>query len=571
MSVAREEDPVVEVEQEAGQPKRVADVIVDTLRDLGVDTFYGICGGAIAPIYDALVDAPDLRVVQTRHETGALFMAAGYAITSGRVPCVLITSGPGITNAITGLASAKADGIPVIAIGGEVPRASFGRGALQEGSSHGLDTIAMVRSVTKYSAEIANPRSAANVVRRAVATARSGRRGPVFLSLPLDVANKQVVPTQMGSKVSTGFAMDDALVDDVARHLQEAKRGLIMVGSGARAPVAVASLRILAEMLQIPVVTTPKAKGLFPESSPLALGIVGYGEHASAHDYIESGPDVILAVGCGFGETATNNWRTPLEATDVFVQIDIDSSQIGRNYQVDIGIVGPAEAVLPTLAAKVRTRPPNTALTGIRRASHPRATGAEPLHPAQVIELLQATFPVDTIYTSDIGEHLLHTLHHLRVDQPDGFVGHLGLGSMGSGIGSAIGVKHARPERPVVSICGDYGFQMFGSELATCVEHRIGVVFAIFNDSRPRMVENGQMSTFGRTLVGGGPSVDYAALAHAVGARGVRVKSAADFEGLAAEVLESDGPVVLDIRVDPTARFENNARFATISHFGGKR
>ena len=570
MAVAQNEGPVVAVAPDETQPKRVADVIVDTLRDLGIDTFYGICGGAIAPVYDALIDAPDLRVVHTRHETGALFMAAGHALATRSMACVLMTSGPGITNAITGLASAKADGIPVIAIGGEVPKTNFGRGALQEGSRHGLDTIAMVRSVTKYSAEIVNPRSAANVVRRAVATARSGRQGPVFLSLPLDVANERVVPTQMSSNVSTGFAMDDDLIDVVAQHLQDARRGLIVVGSGARHPMACTLVRILAETLQMPVVTTPKAKGLFPERNSLALGVVGYGEHSSAHDYVEAGPDVILAIGCGFGETATNNWRTPLLATDVFIQIDIDSSQIGKNYQVDLGIVGPAQAVLPHILSRLRARPTATNLTGITYASYAPAIGRAPLHPAQVVELLQATFPPDTVYTCDIGEHLLHTLHHLKVDHADGFIAHLGLGSMGSGIGSAIGVKHARPERTVVSICGDYGFQMFGNELATCVEHRIGVVFAILNDARPRMVENGLTNIFGRSLVGGGPPIDFAAFAQAMGARGVCLRTAEDFARLGGDVGRSDVPMVLDIRTDPAASFANNPRFKTISHFGGK-
>lgn len=553
------------------EPKRVADVIIDTLRDLGVDTFYGICGGAIAPVYDALIDAPDLRVINTRHETGALFMACGHALMGESLPCVLMTSGPGITNAITGLASAKADGIPLIAIGGEVPKKNFGRGALQEGSAHGLDTVAMVRSVTKYAAEIINPRSAANVVRRAVATARSGRQGPVFLSLPLDVANERVVPTHMSSNVSTGFGSDDALVRDAAERLQGARRGLIVVGSGARHPMAVLQLRLLAETLQMPVVTTPKAKGLFPERSPLALGILGYGGHTSADAYVEEGADVILAVGCGFGETSTNSWRSSLEATSTFIQIDIDSSQVGRNYQVDIGLVGPAHVVLPSILARVRSRPRTSDLRGISYVPFEPAIGHRALHPAQVIGLLQKTFPSDTIFTSDIGEHLLHTLHHLKIDHADGFVAHLGLGSMGSGIGSAIGIKVARPERAVVSICGDYGFQMFGNELATCVENRIGVTFAIFNDARMRMVENGLTNIFGRTLIEGGPPIDFAAMAQAFGARGINVKTADDFARLPADLARASVPTVLDIRIDPTAFFGNNARVKTISHFGSRR
>ena len=200
--------------------RRVADLIVDTLGELGVDTFYGIPGGAISPIYDAL-HGTDRLLINTRHETGAVFMAAGHSRVGGSLPCVLMTSGPGITNALTGLASAYADGIPLLAIGGEVARNNFGRGALQEGTKYELDIIGMVRSVTKYSHAVVNPRAAANVVRRAVATARSGRRGPVFLSLPLDVACEQVLPSSMSSHVSTGFDVDTSMLAQTAAVLDE--------------------------------------------------------------------------------------------------------------------------------------------------------------------------------------------------------------------------------------------------------------------------------------------------------------------------------------------------------------
>ncbi len=176
--------------------------------------------------------------------------------------------------------------------------------------------------------------------------------------------------------------------------------------------------------------------------------------------------------------------------------------------------------------------------------------------------------PPDTIYGADIGEHLLFTLHYLRVQHSDGFLGHLGLGSMGSGIGSAIGAKVAHPDRAVVCVCGDYGFQMFGNELATCVEHGIGVVFAIFNDSRMRMVENGLSMLYGRSLIGGGPAIDYAAVARAYGADGLVIERAEDFAAITEERVRGRVPLVLDVRVDPTASFGVNARVKTIHTFG---
>ena len=550
--------------------RRVANIIVDTLRELGITNYFGIPGGAITPIYDALIDTPGVRVLHNRHETGSLFMAAGCSLM-GKIPCVLVTSGPGLTNAITGLASAFADSVPLVVLGGEVARKNFGRGALQEGSKYELDLQAMVRSVTKYSATILNPRSAAAVVRRAVGTALSGRRGPVFLSLPIDVASESVVPSVSSSQVSTSFVLDEHLVDRAARALMTARKVLILVGSGARHPMAVTQVRILAEMLQMPVATTPKGKGLFPERNQLSLGVFGYGGHLSANSYIQAAPDVILAIGCGLGETATNSWNPTLQPTGTFIQIDIDGSQIGKNYHVDLGLVGAAHQVLPSIISRLRSRPMGP--TGSRIVYHAPEDALEErplLHPARVMSLLQRYFPTDTIFTSDIGEHLMFALHYLKVDMPDGFLAGIGLGSMGSGIGMAVGAKYASPERPVVSICGDYGFQMFGMELNTCVQYNIGVVFAVLNDGRMRMVEAGFERVYGRHLSVDGPAVDFAALASAHGALGVVIRTAEDFAKLGPEVFQGVKPVVLDIRTDPGVMFANDGRNQQLSNFTGK-
>lgn len=554
----------------APQPRRVADVVVDTLRDLGITTFFGVPGGAITPIYDALLDARDVQVINNRHESAGIFMAGGAAL-NGLMSAVLVTSGPGVTNAITGLANAFADSIPLIVLGGEVAHRNFGRGALQEGTKFSLDLIGMVRSVTKYSATITNPRSASSVVRRAVQTALSGRKGPVFLSLPIDIMCEKVTPTVISSQVSTSFQIDEALIERAATALQNAKRGLIMMGSGSRHPLAVTQVRILAEHLQIPVCTTPKGKGLFPERNPLSLGVLGYGGHPSATKYVEGGIDVLLAVGCSLGETATNSWAGALQPTNTFIQIDIDGSQIGKNYQVDVGLVGAAHQVLPSLIARVQPEPVKGGKERIEiYQPELMQSNRTPLHPARVIGLLQETFPVDTIWTSDIGEHLMFAIHYLKIDHSDGWISHMGLGSMGTGLNAAIGAKMAKPDRPVVAICGDYGFQMFGMELATCVQYEIGVAFAILNDGRMRMVENGFERLYGRHLPCDGPLVDFAALARAVGADGVILESAEDFARLKGLDRDPRRPLVMDIRTDPSAFFAVSGRVKHLSNFEGK-
>ncbi len=552
-------------------PQRVADVMVQTLQELGVDTFYGVPGGAISQFYDALLDQPRVRVINTRHETGAAFMAMGHSKVGGSLPCVLMTSGPGITNALTGLASANADGVPLIAIGGEVPKRNFGRGALQEGSRHHLDILGMVRSVTKFAAEVSNPRAAAAVVRKAIATARSGRQGPVFLSLPLDVAGERVLATRASSSVATQFEIDHETMARAAYALQHSSRGLILCGSGARHPEAVRWIGTLAASLQIPVATTPRAKGVFPESDPLSLGVFGFGGHSAATRYLEAGIDTLLCVGCGLGETGTNSWSPILQPSKAFIQIDIDVGQIGKNYHVDYGLVGPSHTVLRELVSRVERRSTPRPLTEpiSYLEGEQRTDDSVPLKSPRVIAGLQQLMPANTIYVSDIGEHTIYALHHLKIDQPDGFQVSTGLGSMGSGIGAAIGAKIARPKRPVVAICGDWGFQMSGNELATCVQEKVGVVFAIFNDSRMRMVEQGLTKIFGRSGVMHNDAIDFAAIAHAMGALGKVIRTADDLKSINPAWLTGSTPVVLDIRIDPTLTFPANGRVTQIKNFNG--
>lgn len=560
--------PVVQ-EVRAGVERRVADVIVETLQELGVDTFYGVPGGAICQIYDALLDAKGARVINTRHESGAAFMAMGHAKAGGSLPALLMTSGPGITNALTGLAAAHADGVPMIAIGGEVPKKNYGRGALQEGSRHHLDILGMVRSVTKFAAEITNPRAAAAIVRKAVATARSGRQGPVFLSLPLDVAGERVLPMRASSSVATQFEVDQETLAQAAAALQTSERGLILCGSGARHPEAVRWIGTLASSLGVPVATTPRGKGIFPESDPLSLGVFGFGGHASATKYLEGGIDTLLCIGCGLGETGTNSWSPLLQPSKTFIQIDIDAAQIGKNYQVDIGLVGPSHTVLRELVSRVERRTQlQVPAGGIEWIETPdQVAESVPLKPATVIRGLQRVVPENTIFASDIGEHTIFALHYLKVNHPDGFQVATGLGSMGSGIGAAIGAKVAKPDRPVVAICGDWGFQMSGMELATCVQDGIGVVFAIFNDARMRMVESGLTRIFGRSAAMSGPQVDFAMMAQAVGAKGYTIRSAKDLKAVPAELFNGKVPVVLDIQIDPKAAFPAHGRIAQIKNF----
>lgn len=545
---------------------RCADRLLDVLEAAGVDTVYGVPGGAISPIYDALIDHPSIRVVHVRHETSALFMAVGHTrLRPGSLPCVLVTSGPGVTNALTGLASAYGENAPVVVIAGEVPRSKFGRRALQEGSAETIDVVNMVRSVTRSAQCATSPGMAVFQLRSALQEARS-RRGPVFLSLPLDVAVAPAAHPTFTPAAPVPAALDPAALRAAAEALLGASTPLVLVGSGARG--AAGAIAELAESLDLPVITSPKGKGVVPESAPYCLGAFGYGGHPSAAEWLHRNPpDVVLALGCGLNETSTNSWSPLLQASRTMIQVDLDASQFGRNYRTDIAFEADCAEALAALRPLLAKRLGSVPVTdGVARLPlEPIRPGAA-LDPAHVISILQEELPAGTVYTSDIGEHLLYAIHHLRPAGPDEFIASLTLGSMGSGIGAAIGAKHAAPERTTVAICGDYGFQMYGIELATCVQEGLGVVFAVLNDGRMRMVEAGVARIYGRGLRMDGPRVDFAALAAAHGAIGVRVDTADDLRRALRERCD-DRPTVLDIRIDPGARFPVNPRVAEISNF----
>ncbi len=549
VEVAAEAAPILTA---ASRPKlRAADQIVEILVEAGVRTIFGLPGGAISPIYDALIDHPEVRVVTCKHETMAVFAAAAYARATDNVGVVLVTSGPGVTNALTGLASAFCDSMPVLLMAGEVPRSQFGRGALQEGSAYSLDVRSMVSPITKAAFELTNAQSAASLMGKALATARSGRKGPVFISLPLDVSRQVVDPPRIGAHVSAQFVVEATLLDEVADLLANAERPLILAGSGARWGRGPEQLRRLAERAAIPVATTPKAKGVFPESHPLALGIYGHGGHRSAQSYLASGVDVLFAIGTGFGEAATNTWNEQIRASRAFIQLDVDAYQIGKNYRADIGLVGPAEVLVRQLLERVpKGRGTSVPPRGLERM----VEGAAPegaIQASRAIQELQAALPENSIYTVDIGDHMLFALHYLTLDRPDAFYFAGGLGSMGSGFGAAVGVKLGVPDRPVVAICGDGTVSMCGTEILTARQLGIPVVFAVLNDGSYGMVDHGFQNAYGRSR--GFPlPMDISKFAEGLGALAITIRSRGEIASLGwADLLQSNRPIVLNILTGP--------------------
>ena len=547
---------------------RAADVLVDVLVDEGVRVVFGIPGGAIAPLYDALLDHPEIRVVTSRHENGAMFAAAAYARMTGKIGVVLVTSGPGLLNSMTGLASAFCDGMPVLLLAGEVPRSVFGRQALQEGSAHHLDVITSCRPLTKMAVQVPFADAAPAILKRAITTALSGRRGPVMLTLPLDVMGTLIRPPKLVSDVHVTHGVESSVMrsalDEAAAALGNAKRPLILAGSGARWDDGPAQLRALAERLQAPVITTPKGKGVFPESHPLSLGVFGYGGHPSASQYLEGGVDALLVVGSSLGDVATNGWSKLLVSTNHFVQVDIDALQIGRNYRVSHGLVGAAANLMREIHARL---PPNAICPrryGVERFTNASAAELGPegrITPMRAIWELQRRMPADTMFTCDIGEHLLFATHYLEIDDPDAFSVMTGLGSMGSSIAAALGAKLARSDRPAVAVCGDGCFAMNIGDLAVAAKEKIPLVVAVLNDERYGMVEIGHQALYGRTPDYSMDGMNVAMMARGVGAHAVSIDSSHQLYATDLSALEEGIPIVFDIHIDRAVHMPRNARF----------
>ncbi len=553
-----------------------AHILLQMFARYGVRAAFGIPGGLISPVFRALADVPQIELVCPRHESMGVFCAMGHYIATGVPALVLTTSGPGATNIVTGLAAALSEEIPVIAVAGEVATGSTSRAAFQDATTSAIDVVAMMRTISRWSMRVESAAGAAGAAENAFRAAVGPRPGPVFLSLPVDVAASHTQRTNFAcTPASLTTSVNIEACRKIARSLARAQRPLFIVGNGARG--AAGELLRVARKLAVPVITTAHAKGIFPESDPLSLGVIGWGGHASAAAYLASGPDVVCVVGSRLGEIATNGWTMPIAGSDSTFQIDRNPQFIGRNYPVTMAVIADAKPALVAIAEAMSfdvVRPEAPAKPALQVAPINHHAGARVVHPKDLFARLQLAFP-DASWAVDIGEHGVLATHYLKIDHPNRFRTMLGLGSMGSGIGVAIGWKQADRSRQVICVCGDGGFMMHAGEILSCVEHGIGVIFVVANDGRWNMVNRGFDSVYGFAP----PSLpsriaDIAGVASNLGAVGVLVESKKDLERFKLEALATLGrPVVLDVRIDPEIAMsdQSRARALTDAAFGGGR
>ncbi|MEM6734053.1 MAG: thiamine pyrophosphate-binding protein, partial [Myxococcota bacterium] len=380
--------------------------------DAGVDTVFGVPGGALAPLLDALVDRPELKVVTNRHETHAVFAAAGYAQATGRIGVAMVTSGPGVLNALNGIGSARTDHLPVLLIAGESARDGHGKGAVQEGSAYALDVVGACSRLAKHAWEVTEASAVVPMLRQSIEIALDGAPGPVVLSLPVSVQGQETTRPTLSSNPPAIRSVDSDSLASAVLALNSSDPKLILAGSGVRSAGASHLLRDLAERLQCPVATTPKAKGVFPENHPLSVGIFGMGGHASSSKVLEDGVDTVLVLGSSLGEVATDGWNPDLQGRRTFIHVDIDAGRIGRVYATDLGIVSDVGTFLRTILPHVRPAS-GAARFGRELDSDPR----EPLGPSGLLSPkralweLQQVLPEDAIFTADSGNNLFFASH----------------------------------------------------------------------------------------------------------------------------------------------------------------
>ena len=548
-----------------------AQMVIRALEDLGVDKLFGYPGGSVLHIYDALLNSSKIKHILCRHEQAAVHMADGYARATGKVGCVLVTSGPGATNTITGIATAYMDSIPLVVLTGQVPTTLIGQDAFQE-----VDMVGISRPVVKHSFLCRRAEDIPEYIRKAFHIASTGRPGPVVVDIPKDTQNPQLKfpyheqsiddiimrsynPTLVGHK---------GQIKRAVKMIAEAKRPVLLLGGGVIASNASEKVADLAHKFNLPVTMTLMGLGAFPASDKQCLGMLGmHGTYAANTTMHNS--DLIVALGARFDDRVTNNVAKFCPEAKI-IHIDIDPSSISKCVSADIPIVGNIDTVLEQMNDVIKEldiKPAEGALNswwdqinGFRAAHPPSYEGdGTPgmLHPAKIVSELHKRTNGNAYVVTDVGQHQMFAALYYPLEKPRHFMSSGGLGTMGYGFPAAIGVKIAKPDEEVICITGDGSFQMNLQELACCLQYKIPVKVFIINNRSLGMVKQWQMMFYnGRQSESYMDAVpDFVKLAESYGQIGLRVNNESELGDVIDQALAvKDKTVVVDIVADPDSR-----------------
>ena len=538
---------------------RAVDAIMECLKAEGVEHVFGIPGGANLPTYDALYDA-GLRHIQCRHEQGAGHAAEGYAKASGRVGVALATSGPGATNLVTAIADAVMDSVPTVFITGQVRTDLLGTDGFQE-----ADVTGITMPVVKHSLMIRDPEEIPVAIHEAFHVARTGRPGPVLVDIPQDLSRADIDYVPVSSVDLPGYQpTTDGNAKQIrlaAKALANSRRPVIYAGGGVVNANASKELVELCTSDRLPVTCTLMGLGAFPAPHDQWLGMLGmHGTRAANYSMDEA--DLIVAIGARFDDRITGK-LSEFAPRAKFVHIDVDPAEISKNVPAHIPIVGDAKKILPKLTTEYRALKADSArldgwwqrIDGWREKyplGYEDSEGSE-IKPQYMIEALYDVTGGNAIVTSDVGQHQMWTAQYFHFNGPRRWINSGGLGTMGFGLPAAMGAKVACPDEDVVCVAGDGSVIMNIQELATCVTEKIPVKVFIMNNGYLGMVRQWQELFWDRrySSVEMGSSPDWVKLAEAFGATGMLVEDKAELKDAMKSALETDGPVVCDVRVTP--------------------
>ena len=482
-------------------PKTGSDLVLETLHDLGIDTIFGYPGGAVLPLYDAIYNFKGIRHILGRHEQGCLHEAEGYAKSTGKLGVAVVTSGPGATNAITGIADAMSDSVPLLVFTGQVARAGIGKDAFQE-----ADIVGITMPITKYNYQVRETADIPRIITEAVHIATTGRPGPVVIDLPKDVSALETdfiySPEVNLPSYQPTLVPNDMQIKKILKQLSKAKKPVLLAGGGISYAEASKELNEFAERYQIPVVTSLLGQGTIATSHPLFLGMGGmHGSFAANIAMTEA--DFMISIGCRFDDRLTGNPKTFAKNAKV-AHIDIDPAEIGKIISADIPVVGDAKKALQMLLAEPTVHN-NTEkwidkVTKDKNRVRSYDKKERVVQPQAVIERIGELTNGDAIVVTDVGQHQMWTAQYYPYQNERQLVTSGGLGTMGFGVPAAIGAKIANPEKEVVLFVGDGGFQMTNQELAILNIYKVPIKVVMLNNHSLGMVRQWQESFYeGRT------------------------------------------------------------------------
>jgi len=529
-----------------------------SLEKEGVKEVFGLPGGANLPMYDELYKS-NIRHILVRHEQDAAHMADGFGRVSRKPGVCFATSGPGATNLLTGIATAQADSAPMVAVTGQVPVKMIGKDAFQES-----DIIGMANPAVKYSYQPRTPEEIPEIVKQGFYIAETGRPGPVLLDIPKDVQQNEGKFTFPDEVRIPGYhPWTDPDIPNIEKAIQlllASEKPIILAGGGVIISSAFAELQSIAEMLMIPVVTTFKGKGAFPENHPLSLGPIGMHGHAEANKLMTEA-DCVLAIGTRFSDRSVGTFEE-FEKNLKIIHMDVDPAEIGKNQTTSVAVVGDVQAslrimvklLLKKTSQKSNDNPWSKHVNEVKDywrenlKLHPGEMGA-----AKILRKLRELLPKESIVTTEVGQHQMWASLFYDVIQPGTFFSSTGLGTMGWGFPAAIGAKTARPDVPVVDIAGDGSFNMTEHSLATSVLEDLPVIVFLINNYSLGMVAQWQRTFYDRRMIGIDlkKCPDYVKLAESYGAQGIRAQSMDELEKAIKSGLNSDVATVIDIPIDP--------------------